>query len=154
FAVMLALMAGLGYVAITQLNEVNNISSEIEVTWLPAAITLGNINTETSDLRIATLQHIATLDSAEREKYERDIATILNDLRKNQSDYENIAKLIPAEQKKAYEDFKSLFSEYIIEHEKILNLSRQNKSDEAKALLRGRSQQLFNDYSNKLLEMI
>ncbi len=62
-------------------------------------------------------------------------------------------KFIDGEEK-LYQKFRKEWENYLSENKKIIQLSRDNKNDEAKALIRGNSQKYFDDLSAALLESI
>ena len=52
FALLLAVMGGMGLFAITKIGEVNAIAAEQRDRWMPAAATLGDIHAYTSQYRL------------------------------------------------------------------------------------------------------
>ena len=74
-------------------------------------------------------------------KYEQQMGAILAAFDKNRAAY---AKLISSpEEQKGYDSFVKNWDEYSAEHKKVLELSTANKNDEARALIRGNSQQQY-----------
>ncbi len=152
FGTLAVIMIILGVVSITQLAVVNDKSSEIADNWLPSVTYASDMNTNTSDFRIAELQHISSLNTDEMANYEKNMTETMNNFNKNTSAYEPLPK--DDNEKNLYKDFQEKWKAYLVEHDKLIELSRQNKNDEAKALLRGKSQQLFDQASAKLTDII
>jgi methyl-accepting chemotaxis protein len=143
FGVTLLFLLVLGGVAIYELKDMNDM--------LNSATRASDINTNTSDFRIAEFQHIASIDDANMLKYEGDMKAQLDNIKSNE---EKFKPTMTEHDKKLYGEFEKLFAVYMGEHEKVLALSKQNKNDEAKALMRGESQKTFDAFSNKMLELI
>ncbi|MEW6354464.1 MAG: methyl-accepting chemotaxis protein [Pseudomonadota bacterium] len=152
FLVVLALTSFLGVFSIVQLANVNQMSTDMATNWLPSVRVTSDMNTNTSDFRIAELQHVASLTEEEMKKYEGDMDALLKALEKNRAEYE---KLISSEEERAiYNSFATQWKAYMSVHEDIVNLSRENKNEEAKALIRGDSQKLFDGASADLLKLV
>jgi methyl-accepting chemotaxis protein len=142
----------LGVTSIYQLKIVNDKSTEIADNWLPSVTRVSDMNTNTSDYRILELQHISSLTPEEMAGYEKGMKEVEGRFNDNDTAYE---ELISSDDERAiYNNFKTKWNDYLKEHEKIIALSQQNKNDEAKALLRGKSQDLFDGASADLLKLV
>jgi methyl-accepting chemotaxis protein len=150
--ISIALTVTVGVFALDQIDKVNQTSTDMELNWMPSAVLTGAMNTNTSDFRVAELQHILSTDDAEMATYEKAMAQVETEFKKNQSSY---VKLISSPQEQAlYDAFLKNWSEYMSEHKRVLELSRANKNDDAKALIRGNSQKQFNEASDDLTKLI
>jgi methyl-accepting chemotaxis protein len=123
----------------------------MEMNWLPSVRLTSDMNTNTSDFRIAELQHVLSVTPEEMAYWEKSMNEVLATLAKNQAQYEPL--ISSDEERRLYEAFKYAWTAYMAEHEKVLALSKQNKNDEAKTLLRGESQKKFDEANTKLLEL-
>ncbi|MBA4094673.1 MAG: methyl-accepting chemotaxis protein, partial [Candidatus Accumulibacter sp.] len=133
---------------IVQLEKVNGTSTEIEVNWLPSTRVAGDLNTATSDFRVAELQHVLSTDEAEMGRYEKELGELAAQLDKLGATY---AKLVSTPEEQAvFDSFKGSWSEYLTQHKQVLALSRANRNDEAKVLVRGQAQKEFTDASADL----
>ncbi len=152
FLAVCVLMVILGVFSIIQLDKVNQTSTDMEVNWMPSVRVTSDMNTNTSDFRIGELQHILSLNDAEMARYEKAMADVLAVFEKNSAEYE---KLISSpDEQKIYDDFKRRWADYMEEHAKVVNLSRTNKNEEAKAIIRGSSQEYFDAGSALLLQLM
>ena len=152
FVAGILLTIGLGGFAIVQLNVVNQISTEMEVNWMPSVRFSSAMNTIASDFRIAELQHILSTEDSEMKKYEKDMQDVLADFEKNRAAY---AKLISSpDEQRLYDKFKSEWDGYLVQHQKLLELSRQNKNIEARDLIRGTSQKLYDQAGEDLQSIV
>jgi methyl-accepting chemotaxis protein len=152
FLLLQVITVSVGVFAITQMASIQASSAEINDNWLPSVSLTSDMNTVTGDFRIAELQHILSTDKAEMERFEQEMARQHQKLLGHRERYE---KLIASDQERAvYGEFARLYDEYREEHERVLTLSRGNKNQEARNLLRGRSQEAYDVMSNKLLELV
>jgi methyl-accepting chemotaxis protein len=152
FGLILILSLVQGTFSIINLSKVNDASTEIATNWLPSVRVVSDMNTNTSDFRIAEIQHIGSTTSEDMAKYEKDLAAVTATFEKNQATYEKL--ISSAEEQNIYNGFKAKWESYLKEHEHVLALSRENRNDEAKALIRGESQQLFDAASAELLKLV
>lgn len=152
FALVLTLLAGLGVFAIVELGAVDGASTEIEVNWLPSVQLTGDLNTATSNFRIAEGVHIMSLIDADMAKAETDMQTASQRIARSRSRYE---PLISSDaERRAYDEFVALWTGYMAQNMALVGLSRQNRNEEAAALFKGKSRQLFDAAGGKLLELI
>ena len=152
FLIVLSMTAFVGAYSIIQLGEVNQTSTDMELNWMPSVRTTSDMNTNTSNFRITELQHILSTDDKDMGKREKELADVVATLEKNRVEY---VKLISSpEEQKIYDKFKKTWDEYLVEHAQVIALSRANKNDEAKALIRGNSQKQFDEASAYLLKLV
>jgi methyl-accepting chemotaxis protein len=152
FLAVLAMTVFVGIFSIFQLASVNQTSTDIELNWIPSMRLMGEARTNISDFRIAEFQHILSTDNAEIASYEKHMASALLMIEKNRADYE---KLISSpEEQKIYDRFSKNWNDYLEESKNLLVLSRANRTDEAKALIRGKSQTQYDQASGDLLAMV
>jgi len=152
FLAVLSLTMFLGVFSVIELAKVNQTSTEMEINWMPSVRATSDMNTNTSDFRIAELQHILSTDEKDRAKYEQDMAKVMAAFEKNRVEYEKI--ISSPEEQRIYDAFKKNWDDYLAEHKKLLDLSRANKNDEARTLMRGESQKQFDATSNDLLKLV
>ncbi|MDO9371033.1 MAG: methyl-accepting chemotaxis protein, partial [Gammaproteobacteria bacterium] len=151
FGLVGVVIIGMGIYSVGALGKVNGIATEMEANWLPSTRLTSDMNTNTSDYRIAELQHILSLTPEEMAGWEKAMTATLAGLNKNQGVYEPL--ISSTEERALYEGFRQAWAAYMAEHEKIAQLSRENKNEEAKALIRGESQKRFDEASNRLIEL-
>jgi methyl-accepting chemotaxis protein len=152
FLAVLLLTAFMGFFSVYELAQVNQTSTDMDENWMPSVRVTSEMNTNTSDFRIAELQHILSTDAKEMEGIEQGLAKLTVVFEKNRADYE---KLISSpEEKKIYDVFNDKWNAYLVEDKKLLELSRANKNEEAKALIHGNSQKLYDEASSELLKLV
>jgi methyl-accepting chemotaxis protein len=136
FFIVLALMAGLGAFALDRLASVNAATVEITGDALPSvrAILLANAHMN----RIRVLEYKAILSGpADMPAIEKESSEKIADLEQVDADF---AKLLSnAEERTLFEAYKSDVDAFLVEDAKIVNLARQDKDTEARAVLEGES---------------
>ena len=71
FAVLLLILAAVGYVAIVKISAVNDLSKEMRSRWLPATQLLGEIHAYTSQYRMQQSALVSSETQADKEKFEK-----------------------------------------------------------------------------------
>ncbi|WNG41733.1 HAMP domain-containing protein [Archangium violaceum] len=152
FLVLLALTTLLGVFALRQMREMRQASDEVIDNWMPSTLYISDANTNTSDFRSTELQHVLSTTPEEMSLYEQQMREHLDKFERNLKKYESLISL--AEERRAFDEFTTLWKDYLHEHDKAVALSRENKNQEARDFLRGRSQQTFDKASAKLTELV
>jgi methyl-accepting chemotaxis protein len=152
FLLLLAFTLAMGFFAIEQMGRMRQASDVVSDNWLPSMRYVLDANTNTSDFRAAELQHILSVDAAQLAEYERHMRSEQEKLENNLKRY--VPLITSDEEQRAYDAFQSLWKEYMAEHERVLTLSRANRNEEAREVVRGRSQEAFDAASARLLELV
>jgi methyl-accepting chemotaxis protein len=140
FAAVLLLTVILGIFSIRQLNQVNQAAVELGSNWMPSVRAVLAIKGDIWRLRAQETQLLLADTDTDRDTYGGRMKQALAAFDKDNANY---AQLIsePAE-KARYVDFSRLWSAYLAEDDKIVQLARGGKDDEAKILIRGESSRL------------
>jgi methyl-accepting chemotaxis protein len=140
-SLLLLLMGAMGAVAIWKMNALNTNCVELATNWMPATNTANDLNTITSNYRIKEFRHLTADSADDMAAAERQMTDV-----KKQVDA-NIAKLVEMaaspEEKQIIDNIIKTWTEYLVESDKFVALSRQDKKDEAGAVLKGNSFKLF-----------
>ncbi len=151
FGLILLLLIASGMFALQRMGVVNDQSTNIATNWMPSIKVTEEINTGTSDLRIAEFKHVLSQTPEAMRDAESDMKAVLDGLAQDRVEYE---KLISSPEEQAmYNEFAKLFDKYMGIHERLMVLSRQNKTEEATVVL-NEGLSLFNDYSTICLKMV
>jgi len=124
FAVLLAVMGGIGAFSLTKIGEVNNVAMEMRNRALPASQTIGDIHAYTSQLRIKQRDHLeatAPERKAKQEKLIRNARKAIDDLMEK---YEPL--LTSDEQRAAFGKLKTDWTAYTTQTDQMLALSNAN----------------------------
>ena len=141
FAVVLALTALVGAVAIWQLTQVNDTSMKLSEHWMPSIRVIEDIKSQLARIRTRELQYIISNEQSEMDKYDKVIAKDLVDLHKMQDDYVKLQE--SAEEKQMYAQLLEMWDRYMIEDGKIRAAARAGDDALAKKLIRGESNKLI-----------
>lgn len=149
---LLAVIFFLVIFSLYQLERVNYIATEIEVNWLPATRTLGDINKGLSEVRIAEYQHVSASTPEEMEALTQAVAEKIQWVMDEQKVYEPL--IVLDEEKRLYDRFCQRWETYRTENQKIITASANDRKQEALLLLGSRSQELFGEMNDLLYQLI
>lgn len=141
YASILMLTLFLGAFAVVMLARVNQMSTDMAVNWMPSVYYSSDLNAATSDYRLLELQHVLSLSESEMREFEAQLRAKLEYIRAAQAKYEPL--ISSQTEQDFYNQFKEAWNAYLQENEKVLAVSKLNNTEEAKAMLRGKSQQFF-----------
>ena len=133
FILVLALTCALGAFAIVQLGKVNQASTDIATNWLPSVRTSLELKVLLVRIRSVQLQHVLSSTEADFVANEKLLDDMVPAMKKKLADYE---KLIDTDIEKAvYPQLVKNFDAFLALQKKILDLSRQNKNEEAREVI-------------------
>ena len=148
FGLLLTIMLGLGIFSISKLETVNGTAEEMEQVWVPALRMVGTMDAAISDFRVAELQHILSAEPQDMAEFEGNMNKQAALFESNFATYD---PTIQSESERAvYEELRQVWKNYLAVHDKIIALSRDNRTDNALALIRGESRA----YSRKSGELM
>ena len=143
FAVLIALMAGLGVFSISRMSQINRASYDMSTHWMPSIQALGEIRFLCSKLRRTELVHILTTDEEQMRQLDAEMDGIQAQIDQKFKEYEPL--ISEPEERENYPKFRAAWDEYLAIHAKALVHSRKNENDEAAALALGGTRTLFNN---------
>lgn len=139
----------IGLVAIVTSRDINQASTDIADFWVPSAIAVEQLNTDTSDYRIAEHDHILTKNRDEIDTLEADLSLRRQNIGEEFEQYIRFYIGGGEEDALIHQAWK-LWQQYAAISEEILEISRANQPDKALELLNGQSKELFDEYSRLL----
>ncbi|WP_052161537.1 HAMP domain-containing methyl-accepting chemotaxis protein [Hoeflea sp. BAL378] len=152
FGLIVAICSVTGYVAIHGLTQTNDATTEIATNWLPSVKIVNVINTATSDYRIAEGAHILSTTPEQIAKAEGEIEAVAAQIAAARTTYEG---LISSEgERQVYDRFSKEWATYGTLHTQLIDLSRQNKNEEATILFKGELRDVYDSASAHLVELI
>ena len=154
FLVVIFLEGILGSFAIKELSQVNQASTDIATNWLPSIRTLSQLKLSLARIRSFELQHILASDPKEFDAIEANAEKQIAVLGKQQQEY--LTQISEPEEKAIYPQVEKDLVAFLNEHKKILAVSRADKNEEARALLKGESTRIYRgllDQVDKLVEV-
>jgi signal transduction histidine kinase len=150
--VILVLMAAANGMLIHRMNGLRDAIETVTSKWLPTAVAVGNIDAYTSDLRIMQLQHALVQADSVKGRLELVMAGLIEKIQINQDDFDRLAKT--EEQGELHARFNELWDEYLDLFGQITVLSRQNRYEEAVALLNGEAGKVFSELGSVLEQLV
>ncbi|KIE41351.1 methyl-accepting chemotaxis protein [Geobacter anodireducens] len=143
FMVVVLLAAFLGIFSIFELSRVNETGTDMAENWIPSLNAISAMQLDFASYRRLELQHIVEMESAGQKAYEERMAGLVKSIAEHQKEYEPL--LATPEEKQMLQEFSTKWQEYLNEGKPIIELSRQNKAQEAAALLNANSRKLYNE---------
>ena len=140
FVLLLVLTAFIGLFSIYELSSVNNSATELGTNWMPSVKAAMGVKERLSRIRSQEAQLVFAENPEEIAVYEGRVNEAVKGLRENEAAY--AALITEPEEKKLYSDFIQEENAYLQITDKMIAFKKENKSDEAIALLRGESSKL------------
>lgn len=152
FGSIIVLTTILGVFSILQMARVNQSTAELGTNWMPSTNHLYAMDLQLSLFRRAELMYALSHDNESLNTYENMMKKAVTDLEKEETAYQ---KLIDSPEEKArHEEFIRAFNLYREAHRTFLELTREGKSEEALALLRGDAKKAYDQAEKSLLDGI
>jgi len=151
FATILIITTFLGIFGLYELSLVKNETNKITTNWLPAVYAISDMNTNSSDFRIQEYRHILTYTDEGMDEVERDMKSLLATFNKHKAFYETTISL--DEERRLWESMNKNWDNYLLEHEKLMKVSRKNLTDSARKMIT-ESRKLFDDASSDLIKLV
>jgi signal transduction histidine kinase len=118
----------LGMLSIARLRDFNGVSADIADVWLPNTRVVGDLNNFTSDFRAAEGTHLLSAGD-ERDAIEQEMVDLDRTISQAQRSYERIRH--DEEENALYTRFRERWTEYRVDVNQILELSRKDRTVEA-----------------------
>jgi methyl-accepting chemotaxis protein len=154
FGAVLLLTLVLGISNIASMNRVNQASSDLAQNWMPSVRAVMDLRSDVGELRRWELAHLLNDQASTMADYEKRIDSTLALLKKHRDAYE---KLISSPEEKATAgEFDKNLAAFMIDHGKMMELSRANQKVEARDVAAGSSAKtlgMITDNVNKLVKI-
>ena len=152
FGVLLSLTMALGGFAAYELKQVNQTSTDMEVNWMPSVRVVSALNIALGDFRIAEQQHVIAGEASAKATAERNLAEVAKELQTESAVYDKL--ISDADERQRWQAFQSAWAAYLAQHAKVLELSRADQTEQAKAVLEGPSLAQFEAASKALDDLV
>ena len=152
FLIIVAMVAALGIFSIRQLDQVNKASTEIATNWLPSIRSLSGIQLTLARIRSFEMQHLLAKDAKEYEEIEQSIKKYIDSLKKQQTLY--LTQISEPEEKAVYPEIEKQIATILSEDDKIIAMSRQGKSEEAREMQRGNATLAYRNAQENLGKLV
>jgi methyl-accepting chemotaxis protein len=129
FAVLLAVVVGIGYVAISKMSGINENVESFAKNYLPSVTAITVLTNTVNDLRMVEGEHLISSDPAEKTKKEGELADHQTNFTQRSAAYE---KLIDDDvERKLYDTFRTKWTAYQQQHARLAQFSRDHQNDQA-----------------------
>jgi methyl-accepting chemotaxis protein len=141
FAIMVAVVLGLGAFALVKISAVNNNTVDIATNWMPSVSSLRAIEYHVARFRLSEARHVLSPDDATKEATERELDARVPEIESNRRVYEPL--ISSPEEKAGYETFVRDYEDFMKVHGPLLKLSRGHRNEEAAKLYREEASKAF-----------
>ena len=133
FAFIALLVIVLGFFALNRMSVIRQATTDMETNMLPSIGFLGNVTEGVLRLRILSFRILTNREPAALVEADRRIAELTRDLQKAKASY----AALPADgdELAVYTEFDATLTKYLAAQDQALELSRQNKVEELRALI-------------------
>lgn len=152
FGIVLVVMAGVNAFTIVRMNVIRDQVSTVASDWLPSALAIASINSNTSDLRIAQLQYFHTQDDSVRAHLADVMIELIDRINLNRDAFEPL--ISTDRERELYDKFDGLWEQYINIWFEYVSLSKSGNTSKAQKLLNVDAQKVFEDMSAALEELV
>lgn len=152
-AFLVICLAGVGLYSMSTMARINESSTIIASNWMPSTIAAQDMDTTTSDYMIQILTHVISQDSASMQQAENELNTLAAEVDSLLNHYES-SLITESTDQKLISDAKTSWNSFKKNAEQILELSRQNKTSEAMALVLGDGSKYFDTFSEYMLQLV
>lgn len=129
-------------------NKINDMTSQI----MPASIIAGKINTTTSDYRVAQYDYLAANDNLSKQTYTEKLNSLESEISTLFTSYEKLSLSINDKNLLLY--IKELWSNYLTENTKIIEMQKNGQLENAATSIIGDSKNIFDVFSTNLENLI
>ena len=146
--VLTALIVILAVYMLVQMGNVNDMSTTLAERNIPVIDLAGKLNNDISEYRIAETRYVLNPDPARREQNEKDLADWKEKIDSYLSELADRVKMEVV--KKALAKVNATQKTFFDISKNLLDISRRNELEKAKALMLGDSETAYRDLSDKL----
>ncbi|WP_447791104.1 methyl-accepting chemotaxis protein [Pseudomonas farris] len=152
FAFIALLVIVLGVFAVNRMSIIRQASVDMEMTQLPSIGFLGNVTENVLRLRILSFRVLVNRDPAALQEAQTRIGVLVDKVRTAQASY----AALPASPEEAalYKTFATTLDNYLQAQSQMLELSRQNKLDEMRALINTRIKEGTDQMGEQLNKLV
>ena len=151
FAVMALIVLLVGGLSLLQMQRMNDNAERVEQEWLPSILALNDMSREFLRIRALTLRLFVNRDAQTMRSTEQSLGQVKDQLSEAQERYR---KLISSQAEQAmFDRYLAAQYEYLREQSKFVELSRQDKLEEGRAVVNGELNNHANDAAQALLDM-
>ena len=151
FAVMALIVLLVGGLSLLQMQRMNDNAERVDQKWLPSILALNDMSREFLRVRALTLRLFVNRDVQATRNTEQELEQIKGQLSEA---VERYRKLISSQVEQAiFDHYLSAQNEYLREQSKFVELSRQDKLEEGRAVVNGELNGHASDAAQALVDL-
>ncbi|AIS13649.1 chemotaxis protein [Pseudomonas chlororaphis subsp. aurantiaca] len=135
FALIALLAVALGTFSLLEMRRMNEQSLEVDRNWLPSIVAANAMALTSTQIRTLTLRQLVVRDRSDVEALLDRINQLEEQLSAQQLVYEKLS--VAPEEKAAYARYLGVKALYLKDQQRVLDLARQGRKDEAIAIVDG-----------------
>ncbi len=143
FFIVLVLTLIIGCFSLFQLGQVNAISNDLALKWMPNIGNTTTFRTHALEVRSLEIKHVSAADAGYMDEYEEKIKAEIQLANVNNQEYKNRAT--DAQSIKLFTIADKAWRDYLESNKKVLSLGRAGKHDDAKEISDGASKSHLDD---------
>ncbi|MDN7143836.1 methyl-accepting chemotaxis protein [Pseudomonas sp. JQ170] len=152
FGLVALLVFALGGFALQQMTSMRQQSEQVDSNWLPSVIAVGQMAQDTMRIRALTLRLLINRDPQALQQNKARVEEIKVGLGKAQQQYQ--ALIVLPEEQTLFDRYLNLEQQYFGLQAQVMQLSAQNQVEAATALVNGEMNQLADQLTATLNELI
>ncbi|MDH0302932.1 MULTISPECIES: methyl-accepting chemotaxis protein [unclassified Pseudomonas] len=152
FGIMALLVVALGGFALQQMTSMRQQSEQVDNNWLPSVISVGRMTQDMLRIRALTLRLLVNTDPAAQQQNRARIDEIKGGLSKAQSHYDTL--IVLPEERTLFDRYQGLERQYMALQGQVVQLATEGRIDAAAALVNGEMNQLADQMTATLNELI
>ncbi len=152
FGLVALLVFALGAFSLLQMSSMRQQSEQVDSNWLPSVISVGQISQDMFRIRALTLRLLLNSDNAAQQQTHSRIEQIKGELGKEQQRYQALIAL--PEEQALFDRYLKLEQQYLSYQAWVAQMALQGQTTEAVALVNGEMNQLADQLTTTLNELI
>ena len=141
-----------GILSLQFMNTINKSSTEFADIWLPSTIAAEEMNTALSDVRTQEYKHVISQNAQEMDSVNKKLDSLVETFNQRYNEYD--ALVTDDTERKLLQEIRTQFDNYLVIGTNMIELSTENKTDEAMAIMTGESMNAFDALTEKCLELV
>ncbi|MCU1723092.1 MULTISPECIES: methyl-accepting chemotaxis protein [unclassified Pseudomonas] len=152
FGLLALLVVALGTFALSQMANMREQSDQVESNWLPSVINVGQMSQDMLRVRALTLRLLVNRDPAAQQQNISRIETLKENLVKAQKTYD--ALIVLPEERTLFDRYLDQQKQYFVLQAQVMSEATQGRVDAAVELVNGEMNQLADQLTATLNELI
>lgn len=152
FSVVVIILLLLGIFSVVQLNSVNKVTQDITKHWIPSLNHASAIDKSFTLFRVKEYRYMLAFSKEDAVKMIKEMNDLKAQINSDIADYKTL--IVTEDGKKEFASFEQEYANYLVENTKLVDLEENGKTEEAKAVLSGKSLDYYYSVANKLKKLV